>query len=382
MNFSRLFQFQFPRRTVLCLALTLSSVGCTDDDGQGPTTPVGTGAQGQQPAAPGPGMSSSDAGTLTPGAQPPPEQPRDAASSGTGSSDASTDAGSPAPSEAGLPAMYEAVQAIRDAFRDNAYDSYAALAKGIDAASKAHPDDPNIARYSAVLRLWRLTESTRDPKFGLLDAAPVLLEAQARFETARRLAPGDGRLNGWSAALTLRSGQALGLSTQIDAGKRELEASIAAYPAFNLFVQGASLSALPRTDPDFAKATDKMYATLKECGYALDPQKPVLPADAMPTVSGGVCGNSSYAPHNLEGLFLNFGDAMVKAGKPDIAKVLYGNAQTRSSYATWPYRPKLEERITNAEKNAASFADTDPANDFKMPIEDGYFCVTCHAIKL
>jgi hypothetical protein len=278
--------------------------------------------------------------------------------------------------------MYEAVAAIRAAFRDNAYGDFPTLAKGIDAAAKSYPDDATIARYAAALRLWRLTEASRDPKLGLLDLAPVLLDAQARFETARRLAPSDGRLVGWSAALTLRSGQQLGLAAQIEAGKKELADSIASYPAFNLFVQGAALSALPRTDPDFASAAEKMYATLETCGYKLDRENPVLPAAPSGEAKGALCGATSYAPHNLHGLFLNLGDAVLKQGKPQIAKVLYKNATTSPGYESWPYRALLEKRIADAEANAATYADSDAANDFKMSIEDGYFCVSCHATKL
>ncbi|HEX6243776.1 MAG TPA: hypothetical protein VFZ61_22835 [Polyangiales bacterium] len=366
------------------------SAGCGGDDEPGPSTPPAQSSTdaGGSPAQPGEGAAADAA--VVPGSATPATPTVDASSErdADSSSDAgppSTDAGGGGKDDAGapdVPEMYKAVAAIRDAFKNNAYADYANLAKGIDAAAKSYPDDATIARYAAVLRLWRLTESSRDPKLGLLDLAPVLLEAQSRFETARRLAPSDGRLVGWSGALTLRSGQALGLAPQIEMGKQELEASIATYPGFNLFVQGAALSALPRTDPDHAKAADKMYESLKTCGYDLDPDNPVLPAMPVGAGKGGVCEATAYAPHNLEGLFLNLGDAVLKRGQPEIAKVLYKNAMTGPAYASWPYRDLLEKRITDAEANAATYTDSDPNNDFKMSIEAGYFCVSCHATRL
>jgi hypothetical protein len=379
-------------RGAVLLALCTGAAACGGDDASGPSTPVGPHQPEDTPAASGDGGAAAPApGAGSSGSGSPGQSVAAVPDSGTPSSGEkpttptpTTDAGAdqPPPKDPADPALeYAAVTAIRNAFRDNDYGAYNTLAKDIDAAAKSHPDDPTIARYAAVLRLWRLTEASRDPKLGLLDLAPVLIEAEGRFDTARRLAPSDGRLVGWSAALTLRSGQQLGLAMQVATGKQELADSVATYPAFNSFVQGAALAALPRSDPDFALAPEKMLATLKSCGVELDPQNPVFPADA-PTPAGGVCGNSSYVPHNLEGLFLNLGDALVKAGKPAIAKIAYQNARSRPSFESWPYRSLLEQRIANADANAASYQDSDASNDFKMPIEDGYFCVGCHATKL
>ncbi len=366
--------------------LGLAGAGCAADEEPGPAAPSAQSSTDAAASATGSGAAANTG--VTPGRSTP-ATPTDAGSAPDGSPSApgqpSVDAGGAGADDAGtadVPEMYSAVAAIRAAFRDNAYGDYPTLVKGIDTAAKGYPEDATIARYAAILRLWRLTEAGRDPALDLLELAPVLLEARSRFETARQLAPNDGRLVGWSAAITLRAGQLLGSATQIATGKQELEASIPTYPGFNLFVQGSTYAALPRTDADFAQAADKIYESFKTCGYDLDRDNPVLPAAPNAAVTSSVCSASSYAPHPLEGMSLNLGDALVKAGKPQVAKAAYKNAMTSAAYASWPYRALLEQRIANAEANAASFDDADAANDFKVPIEEGNFCVGCHATKL
>jgi Group II intron, maturase-specific domain len=43
------------------------------------------------------------------------------------------------------------------------------------------------------------------------------------------------------------------------------------------------------------------------------------------------------APYGFEGLVLNLGNGLVKAGQVDAAKVMYANAKYAGNYATWPY---------------------------------------------
>lgn len=273
---------------------------------------------------------------------------------------------------------YLAVQAIRRAMRENGYDRYETLVVDIDAAAEAYPEDPTIAMYAATLRLWRLAEGARDPNLNLFSQAIILGEARARFDAAIALSPSDGRLRAWSASLTMRAAQTTGSAVGIEQGKQELEEAVPLYPAFGSFVQGALLGTLPTSDPDLATAAEKMYATLESCGATLDRQNPVFTLPHDPA-RGGLCGNSQWVPHNLEGLFLNLGDVMIKAGNVDAASVMYANAQRVPAFETWLLRDELEARIENAQANADSLTDADPANDFKTPLDAGYFCVGCHA---
>ena len=59
------------------------------------------------------------------------------------------------------------------------------------------------------------------------------------------------------------------------------------------------------------------------------------------------CYPSPAAPHNIEGFFLHFGDALSKAGQLEDAREAWGLAAVAPSYATWAYRSDLEARIAD-----------------------------------
>ena len=72
----------------------------------------------------------------------------------------------------------------------------------------------------------------------------------------------------------------------------------------------------------------------------------------------GACWNSTIAPHNFEGFFLNFGDMLVKAGEKTKAKKIYKMAKLPESYSYWSYKDILENRIKNIDKNVELFRGT------------------------
>ena len=92
-----------------------------------------------------------------------------------------------------------------------------------------------------------------------------------------------------------------------------------------------------------------------------------------------MCWNSWIAPHNFEGFFLNFGDMLVKAGEPQRAAVMYGNARLAAEFSTWPYKGLLDDRIANATRNVEAFRRQDPpAEGPTMMVRSRYSCMGCH----
>jgi len=92
-----------------------------------------------------------------------------------------------------------------------------------------------------------------------------------------------------------------------------------------------------------------------------------------------VCWNSWIAPHNFEGFFLNFGDMLVKAGQPDTAVTMYGNARLAREFPAWPYRAVLEARIAGAAANVEAFRKADPAPGAPtLMIRSPFACSACH----
>ena len=92
-----------------------------------------------------------------------------------------------------------------------------------------------------------------------------------------------------------------------------------------------------------------------------------------------VCWNSWIAPHNFEGFFLNFGDMLVKAGQPETAVTMYGNARLAREFPAWPYRAVLEARIAGAAANVEAFRKADPApGSPALMIRSPFACTACH----
>ena len=101
------------------------------------------------------------------------------------------------------------------------------------------------------------------------------------------------------------------------------------------------------------------------------------------TGSKRACWNSSIAPHNDEGFFLNMGDMLVKSGDWKTAQIVYANAKLFESYKGWQFKDILEDRIKNAEHNVAEFrrelpkggaAPNQPTNMF----QSRFACMACH----
>jgi hypothetical protein len=92
------------------------------------------------------------------------------------------------------------------------------------------------------------------------------------------------------------------------------------------------------------------------------------------------CWNSTIAPHNFEGFFLNMGDMLVKAGQPGVARKVYAQARTSPTYSQWPFRSELEAREAKADEHAAmtAAAGGDHAKEAPLMIRTTYSCMGCH----
>jgi hypothetical protein len=96
-----------------------------------------------------------------------------------------------------------------------------------------------------------------------------------------------------------------------------------------------------------------------------------------------VCWNSRIAPHNFEGFFLNMGDMLVASGDWQTAQIIYANAKLSATYAQWPYRGVLEQRIVNARANGEAFRGPVGRNRQngtgpRLMIAESFSCMACH----
>jgi hypothetical protein len=142
------------------------------------------------------------------------------------------------------------------------------------------------------------------------------------------------------------------------------------------------MSRQPTKSPQFQEALGWQWRTLDVCiDGALDRGNPdYAPYMAKETTTGRkrACRNSWIAPHNFEGFFLNMGDMLVKSGDWRSAEKIYANAKLSKTYATWPYRSVLEERIARAQDNVARLNATDGPSKARMMIDSDYACMACH----
>jgi hypothetical protein len=99
-----------------------------------------------------------------------------------------------------------------------------------------------------------------------------------------------------------------------------------------------------------------------------------------------VLKNSWIAPHNIEGVFMVYGDMLVKNGDWEEAIEVYRLARFSEQYDSWDYKEILELRIINAEANVELFRKKTPRNHKpeigkRMLIQTEISCRSCHQMS-
>jgi uncharacterized membrane protein len=280
-----------------------------------------------------------------------------------------------------------------DVFHGGRYEE---VPRVLDALTAAYIEDPRDARTAAHIgfsHLWRLSEQARlDTQSATITDELVL--ARKYFSEAVRLAPDDARFQGFLASMELGEGAIHGDERLKRRGYFDLLKARDAWPEFNLFTAGYVLSQLPHTDSKYAAAVAYQWQNLDVC--AEDRVDRVTVAYdkymAKETTTGRKrpCWNSSIAPHNFEGFFLNMGDMLVKQGDPETARRAYSNAKLSKTYQTWPFKNILEERIVQADENIVRFRSVvddhpgqagrehQPERIRTMMISSTFACMGCH----
>lgn len=258
------------------------------------------------------------------------------------------------------------------------YDDIGRALEVQTAAYLQNPNDAVSAARAGWLHVWRLAESAR------LAQVPATITndatmARRYFEEANRLDPGEARYLGFLGSLVSTEGTIHRDEREIRRGYYLLRDAIDAWPEFNLFTAGYTLSRLPADSPRYREALEMQWRTLDLCaGTAVDRHTgDFSSAMSRQTTEGPkrACWNSTIAPYNFEGFFLNMGDMLVKAGEPAVARRIYAQARLSSTYAGWPYRAVLERRIDEADANVTAFRD---GTGTPMMGRSTYACMACH----
>jgi hypothetical protein len=268
------------------------------------------------------------------------------------------------------------------AFRSQSYADVGKVRDDLQAAYAKDPRNPSNTLLLGHANLWTLAEFGRDPRDP--SALPArAMDALKYFGEAAQLAPDDHRIGGWLGALEIALGMITGNGAIADAGQQHLDAAIAAFPEFNLFVRALVNGQLAADSPEFAAGLEAMWETLDLCaGETVDRAEPDFSKYfARKTTTGPerVCWNDDLARHNFEGFFLYMGDLLVKANQVDTAAKIYANAQKIDTYSQWPFAAELERRIREAAARAALYRDGDLMNDPPLANQTATACASCHA---
>lgn len=252
------------------------------------------------------------------------------------------------------------------------------------AAYLENPGDATTAAHAGWLHIWRLAESSRLPQVPATITNDAVM-ARKYFEEAVRLQPGEARFQGFLGSTLLAEGAIHKDEKLTRQGYYTLLDSVAAWPEFNLFTAGYSLSRLPADTPRYKEALEMQWRTLDLCaGQPVNRKNPDFTNYmALATTTGPkrVCWNSWIAPHNFEGYFLNMGDMLVKAGDVPTALKIYANAKHSPTYAQWKHAALLEQRIADASANVAAFnapAGPKGPDAKRLLIQTSVACMACH----
>lgn len=355
------------------IASPAPSMGATQMTGGEQTMSAGSG--GSTPVAMG------AMGTHTGGSGAPPMA--GSSPSGSGSVDAGlTDQGGPG----AMPKLDGGIGNVGDmnapanaARRDALTDAYAALTRGdrsslpsivaaIDAQSAANPDDRYAVFYAGVFRLWGLAEG------GDITGAPGVID---NLERAHELLPDDFRVTGFYGMSQVMFGS-LTDPQALDTGLEVLALAVKQQSAYGHFLRATAVSGFPADDPNFKIALTDLLGFGQDCVMPDSEGIYHYPTNDEPSRSR-VCNDESIVPHVWEGYFLTAGDIALKTGwDATKASALYRSVQTSPHYETWPFKAVLEQRIADAEANAAAYADGNPLNDPATWVLSGNICVGCH----
>jgi tetratricopeptide (TPR) repeat protein len=263
------------------------------------------------------------------------------------------------------------------------YAGYPAALAAVEAALAESPEDPVQVAHLGWLHMWHLAEAASFAT-SAQDRAADLKSAAEYFKQAVRLAPKEARYLGFYATTLFFDSALASDAAGMQRAEATMDRAVRMWPEFNLFTAGYIHSSDPYDSPEYATAMQRMWRNVDVCtGQHVSREHPqFVQYPAMATTVGPkrACWNSSIAPHNFEGFFLNFGDMLVKKGDVALARQMYANARLSKTYEDWVYRPVLERRITDAESNVDVFRDSASSgkSDAHMMVQSDFSCMACH----
>lgn len=266
------------------------------------------------------------------------------------------------------------------------YDSIPRAMFLLKAAYLQNSRDARITAHIGFLHAWASAERAR-----LANVPPTITDhvilARTYFARAGALDPSDARVHGFLASFEISDATLRRDSVNFAAGLARGRAAITAWPEFNWFTIGYTLSGRDHASPLFREALDMQWKTVDACSRTtIDRTNPATQAvfRAQSTERDPrhqrACWNSWIAPHNVEGFFLNMGDMLVKSGDWRTGVKVYELARGVASFSQWPFRDVLETRIRDAEQNVVAFRrpESNEHGNPRIMLGSWFACMACH----
>jgi hypothetical protein len=283
-------------------------------------------------------------------------------------------------------------------YHGNDYAAIPEVQKELETAIQSEPNNPTLYALLGATHFWHVGEATRDPNAQAPADQKVFARdmptAAALFQKALDLDYYthhpigyiyDDHLPGYLGITTFHTGQEFNDPNLKAQGDGILDFAAYEFPEFNNFNRWAAHLDDARDSDTYKKALDSLWQDIDACiGTQLDRTNPDMkPYLNLVTGVGrkkACWWKGDIAPYGFEGLVLNLGNGLVKAGQIDAARVMYANAKYADNYETWPYRNVLET-IAASDLNARAALYAPGANLQNAPPlhVPGRSCVYCHA---
>ena len=289
-----------------------------------------------------------------------------------------------------------AIERFWTIYHGNDYEAIPEVQKELETAIQSDPNNPTLYALLGATHFWHVGEASRDPN-AQADRkifAQDMPTAAALFQKALALDYyaqhpigyiNDDHLPGYLGITTVHTGQEFQNPNLIAKGEEILDFAVYQFPEFNTFNRWAAHLDDSRDSETYKEALDSLWQSIDACiGTKIDRTNPDMkPYLGLVTSVGrkkACWWKGDIAPYAFEGLILNLGNGLVKAGQVDAARVMYANAKYADNYDTWPYRSVLET-IAASDLNAraalyAPGSDPKKAPPLNVPNRS---CVYCHA---
>ena len=289
-----------------------------------------------------------------------------------------------------------AIEKFWTTYHGNDYDGIPEAQKELQKAVQSDPNNPMLYALLGATHFWHVGEMSRDPNGRAHQSVFVqdMPTAAALFQKALDLDYytqhpigyiNDDHLPGYLGITTFHTGQQYGDLNLMAKGDAILDFAVYQFPEFNSFNRWAAHLDDARDSETYKKALDSLWQDIDACiGTHLDRNNPDMkPYLNLVTAVGrkkACWWKGEIAPYGFEGLVLNLGNGLVKAGEVDAARVMYANAKYAENYSTWPYRSVLET-IAASDLDAREALYAPGANSKNAPPLNvpNRSCVYCHA---